>query len=70
VMAPFAILLAGALAELLDFTRGRRRNAAVVVAAAVIAAVCVASEVYLCCFASGANVFASPHNFYHLFGHP
>jgi hypothetical protein len=61
VIVPFAILLCGALSELLEFTR--RRNA-VVIAAGVIATVCFASEIYLCCVAS--HVFASPHNFYHL----
>ena len=63
VLAPFAILLAGGLGELLAFT-GRRN--AMVWAAAVIAVVCLGSEIYLCCFATDANVFASPHNFYSL----
>lgn len=63
VIVPFAILLAGGLIELLAFT-GRRN--AVVVAAALIALVCLASEIYLCCIAPSANVFASPHNFYRL----
>ena len=61
VIVPVAILLCGGLAELLEFTR---RRWAIVIAAGVIAAVCLGSEIYLCCIKS--PVFASRHNFYHL----
>jgi hypothetical protein len=60
-IVPFAILLAGALAELLAFTK---RRYACVVAATLIAALCVGSEAYLC-YSAPSSVFASPYNFYH-----